>query len=97
MPAAEDELLEIAEYIALDNPTRAVSFIAEIVASLKNTLSIFPESGQIFHEHNFDNEIRSFPNGSYLSFYQIIESKKTVEILYILHSKKDIVNFIQGL
>lgn len=97
MPTAEEELLEIAEYIALDNPARAVSFIAELVASLKNTLSIFPESGQIFNEHNFKNEIRSFPYGNYLSFYQVVESNKTVEILYIFHSRRDIVGFIQGL
>jgi len=97
MPRAEDEILEIAEYIALDNPARAVSFIADLVDALKNTLSIFPESGQIYHEHNFENEIRSFPHGNYLSFYQVVESKKTVEILYIFHSKRDIVGFIQGL
>ena len=97
MPTAEEELLEIAEYIALDNPVRADSFIVELVGSLIKTLSIFPESGQIFQEHNFENEIRSFPYGDYLSFYQVVESKKTVEVLYIFHSKRDIVGFIQGL
>jgi plasmid stabilization system protein ParE len=77
--------------------TTSGSFIAELVGSLKKTLSTFPEAGQVYNQHDFDYEIRSFPSGSYLSFYQVIESIITVEILYIFHSKRDIAAFIQGL
>lgn len=35
MPSARACLLEIGEYIALDNPQRAVTFIDEIIGSLQ--------------------------------------------------------------
>ena len=45
MPTARAGLLEIGEYIALDNPVRAMSFIDEITDSLHKQLSLFPFSG----------------------------------------------------
>ena len=96
MPTAEEGLLAIAEYIAQDNPVRAQSFIVELVDALIKTLSIFPKSGQVYPDYGFDNEIRTFPHGNYLSFYQVNDSEKTVEVLYIFNAKRDIDSFIQG-
>ena len=45
---ANECLLTMAEYIALDNPERAETFIEEIVESLFTTLSIFPLSGKVY-------------------------------------------------
>jgi plasmid stabilization system protein ParE len=47
MPTARAGLLEIGEYIALDNPVRAISFMDEITDSLHKILSLFPYSGKI--------------------------------------------------
>ena len=37
---AEEGLLNIVDYIALDNPVRAVSFVEELTVSLRKTLSL---------------------------------------------------------
>ena len=37
LPAARADLIEIADFIALDSPERAVSFIAEIEAQILQT------------------------------------------------------------
>ncbi len=94
---ARNDLLNISEYIALDNPDRAISFVKEMVKSFEKTLSIFPESGQLYTEHNFDSDIRIMPYGKYIGFYQVNKTEKAVEILYIFNSKQDIVGFIQKL
>ncbi|MCX7101687.1 MAG: hypothetical protein NTX38_09420 [Methylobacter sp.] len=39
---ANECLLNIAEFITLDSPDRAETFIEEIIASLTGTLSVFP-------------------------------------------------------
>jgi len=94
---ARNDLLNIAEYISLDNPIRALSFIKEMVKSFEKTLSIFPESGQLYTEHNFGSTIRIISYGKYKGFYQVNKSEKIVEMLYIFNSKQDIAGFIQGL
>jgi plasmid stabilization system protein ParE len=38
---AVNRLLEISDYIALDNPVRAGSFVKKLTTSLRKTLSIF--------------------------------------------------------
>ena len=96
MPSAKEGLFGIAEYIALDNPVRAMSFIAELTTSLKKTLSIFPKSGHVYDDLDLGVEIRTFPYRNYTSFYQVNEGKRTVEILFILNSKQNIVRFLEG-
>jgi len=41
---AQNSLLEIVDYIAVDNPSRAASFIGELTHSLIKILSTFPRS-----------------------------------------------------
>lgn len=54
MPTARTGLLEIGEYIALDNPVRAMSFIDEITDSLHRQLSLFPLSGKVTEDLELD-------------------------------------------
>ena len=54
MPTAKAGLLEIGEYIALDNPTRAISFIDEITDLLQRQLSLFPLPGKIAEDLDMD-------------------------------------------
>ena len=63
---ANEGLLNIAEYIALDNPVRAETFIEEIIASLNKTLSVFPLAGKVYEEMEAKIEVRSLPYKNYV-------------------------------
>lgn len=90
MPTAREGLLEIGEYIALDNPIKAMSFIDELTDSLENTLSIFPYSGRVSDDLDFSEETRVFPYGNYISYYRVIEQRQVVEVLFIFNARRDI-------
>jgi plasmid stabilization system protein ParE len=81
---ADECLLNIAEYIALDNPVRAETFIEEIVESLSNTLSIFPLTSKVYEEMEVKIEARSLPYKNYVSFYRV--RNNVAEILFIFNS-----------
>jgi len=91
---AEGNILDIVEYIAVDNPARAVSFVKELTASLRNTLSLFPRVGRVVTDYDFEFELRIFPYENYLAYYRIQEDRKTVEILFIFHGSRDIQKFL---
>lgn len=92
---ADECLLNIAEYIALDSPARADDFIEELAKSITNTLSIFPFSGTVqFFENEI--EIRRVPYKKYVCFYRVLE-KKSVEILYIFNSAQNTKNLFKVL
>jgi plasmid stabilization system protein ParE len=84
--------LNIAEYIALDNPVRAETFIEEIVESLSKTLSIFPLAGKVYEEMEAKIEVRSLPYKNYVSFYKV--RNDVVEILFIFNSAQNIKNIL---
>jgi len=65
---AEVDLEEIADYIARDNPRRALSFIHEIRERCQKIV-IFPESAPLREE--FGAGIRLIPFGRYLIFYTV--------------------------
>lgn len=94
MPTAREELLKIGEYIALDNPERAITFIDELMASLTKTLSLFPKAGRLVSNLDFNEETRVFPHGNYNSYYRINEAGGSVEVLYILNAKIDMNRFL---
>ena len=83
--AANDDLLDIAVYIAQDNPTRALSFVAEIEDQCQ-TLARMPHKGT--QRPELGEELRVLPHGRYLAFYQVKGDQ--VRILRILHSARDI-------
>lgn len=97
MPSAREGLLAIGEYIALDNPTRAITFVDEITASLKKTLSIFPYSGKISEELDLGEEIRVWSYGNYNSYYRVLDDKKIVEVLFIFNASRDVGSLITSL
>ncbi len=97
MPSAREGLLAIGEYIALDNPVRAITFVDEITASLEKTLSIFPLSGKISQELDLIDEIRVWSHGNYNSYYRVLDSKQTVEVLFIFNASRDVGSLITSL
>lgn len=81
-------LKEIAKHIGQDNPERALRFIDEITDKFNQIFSLFPYSGQVLEESNFQWEIRVWSHKNYISYYRVIEDTQTVEILYIFNASK---------
>jgi toxin ParE1/3/4 len=77
--------MDIALYIAEDNPTRALSFVADLEATserLGDAVGIGrarPELG---------DGVRALPHGNYLIFYRRAEDALRIE--RILHGARDI-------
>ncbi len=92
---AETCLLDIAEYIALDNPARAFSFLDELTSSLKKTLSMFPFSGRV-DEKIAAQEVSSFSYNNYTSYYRVSVAKGAVEILYVFNGKQKVDGFLES-
>lgn len=82
---AKNDLGEIHDFIAEDNPTAALGFINSIQDKCQ-TLALSPEIGRTREELGF--ELRSFPIKNYIIFYRIKSS--TVQVIRILHSARDI-------
>lgn len=83
-PLAEQDIESIGDYIAQDNPHRAITFVAELrsqcakIASTPEAFRIRPELG--------DN-IRSCAYGNYVIFFQ---DGQTVCIVRVMHGAMDI-------
>ncbi|CAB9541224.1 hypothetical protein BROOK1789C_1079 [Bathymodiolus brooksi thiotrophic gill symbiont] len=97
MPSAREGLLVIGEYIALDNPTRAITFVDEMTTSLNKTLSIFPYSGKIVEELDLIDEIRIWSYDHYNSYYRVLDDKQIVEILFVFNASRDVSSLITSL
>ncbi|WP_137136719.1 type II toxin-antitoxin system RelE/ParE family toxin [Rhizobium sp. FKY42] len=82
---AESDLEQIADYIAQDNPRRALSFIRELRSKCEdlvdnpNGFSLVPR----YERHG----IRRRVHGNYLIFYRV-ESAKVV-VVHVLHGATD--------
>jgi addiction module RelE/StbE family toxin len=82
---AEADLERIGDYIAQDNPRRAISFIGELIeqcerlAETPHGFSLVPR-----YEHT---GVRRRPYGNYLIFYRVGENR--IEILHILNGAQD--------
>ena len=85
---ADECLLNIASYIALDSPFRAETFIEQLVESLIQTLSVFPFAGKVYQEIEVKTEVRSLPYKNYISFYQV--RGNVVEVLFIFNAAQNI-------
>ena len=83
--AAEADLESVADWIAKDNPQRAVSFIEELRGSCETLADsplgfpLVPRYAQI--------GIRRKIHGNYLIFYRVFGDR--IEILHILHGARD--------
>ena len=86
-PLAEFDLEEIGDYIARDNPRRAISFIDEIRA--RCFLILHTPQGSPLREE-LGEGVRIAPFGRYLIFYTVHEDADEVRIERILHSSRDI-------
>ncbi len=81
--AAENDLTEIAVYIALDNPERAFSFTAELAARA-NSLIDMPLRG--IERKTLRRGLRALLHGAYGIYYEI--DGETIKVLRILHGAR---------
>jgi addiction module RelE/StbE family toxin len=84
-PKAEGDLDRIGEYIAIDNPVRAASFVDELLDRCAS-LAEFPERFPIVQRYK-RHHIRRCLHGDYLIFYRV--EADLVRILHILHGAVD--------
>ena len=84
--AAEADLEAIGDYIARDNPVRALSFVRELIGSCAE-LAEMPEAWPIVprYEHH---GIRRRVHGRYLIFYRVGPDRIT--ILHVLNGAMDV-------
>jgi len=86
LPSAEQDVSEIFEYILIDNPSAAASFISQLDEKV-SILSVFPESGHPPNDPRLINlNYRILVFGNYLVFY--VFKNNEVEIRRILHGKR---------
>ena len=84
-PAAEEDLLDIAVFIAQDNPARALTFVDELESKC-DALGHAPGIGTSRPE--LGDGVRMLPHGRYLIFYR--EVNKGLRIERIMHGSRDI-------
>lgn len=84
-PQAVADLQEIGDYIARDNPQRAASFVAELLAHSQR-LADHPEAYPA--RPDLGEGLRSCVHQRYVIFFSVIP--KLVRIERILHGSRDI-------
>jgi toxin ParE1/3/4 len=82
---AGDDLEDIWEYVAQNDPEAARKLIKEITGKFK-LLRDHPQIGR--EENRLLSSLRRFPASSYIIFYKPFDNG--VEILRILHAARDI-------
>lgn len=85
LPAARADLIEIGDFIAQDNPGRALSFLAEIKAKMQEA-SERPESFPA--RDDVSAGLRSARHGRYLIFF--LNADEEVQIVRVLHGARDL-------
>lgn len=87
-PLAEAELEGIADYIARDNPRRALSFVQDLrdrCLSLADMPLAFP-----LVPRYEDRGIRHRVHGNYQIFYRVVgDPPARIDVLHVLHSARN--------
>lgn len=82
---AQADLWRIGEYIALDNPRRAISFVDELEARCL-ALGDMPRAYPLVPRYEHTG-VRRRPFGDYLIFYRV--GPDVVHVLQVLHGAQD--------
>ncbi|MGH2508315.1 MAG: type II toxin-antitoxin system RelE/ParE family toxin [Ktedonobacteraceae bacterium] len=84
-PEAREDLREIEEYIAQDNPQAAVDFVGRLTDRFAELVE-FPGSGR--RRDDIRIGYRSVSVKDYLIFYRV--SGEAVEVMHVLHGRRDL-------
>lgn len=93
LPAAEDDLFEIWDYIAADKVSPADELIRRFDEAFF-LLAENPEAGRSRDE--LEPGLRSFPLGNFVIFYRPLSNRKGVQIVRILRASRDIPNLFES-
>ncbi|MDR5806328.1 type II toxin-antitoxin system RelE/ParE family toxin [Caballeronia sp. LZ001] len=88
LPDAGAELEAIGDYIARNNPRRALSFVRELrekCMSLADMPLAYPLVPRYEHRG-----VRHRVHGSYRIFYRVTGHPERIDVIHILHSARDI-------
>lgn len=89
---AEEDLEAIGDWIARDNPARAVTIVVELRV---DCLEIGPRPmAYPFVAHRLSDSVRRKVYRNYLIFYRVVSS--TVEIVHVLHGARDYAPILFG-
>lgn len=83
-PAAREDLDDIFDYIASDNPVAAGRFVGVLKGTCKR-IAEFPNIGVV--RDDLAPGMRCLPVGNYLIFYRSGDGK--VEVVRVLHGSRD--------
>lgn len=89
LPAAKADLIEIGDFIAQDNPARALSFVAEIEAKMLQAAER-PESFPA--RDDVHTGLRSARHGRYLIFF--LDAGDEARIVRVLHGARDLLGLL---
>lgn len=88
LPDAEADLEAIGDYIARDNPLRALAFIAELRDRCDSLVDMplgFPLVPRYEHRN-----VRHRAHGNYQIFYRTIDSPiERIDILHVIHGARN--------
>ena len=88
LPAAEQDLLSIYDWIASDNPERAVTFVEELDRRIAR-LALHPLMGAVPRHLQLEEAgYRVLIMGDYLVFYKV--HGKTIRIYRVVHGSRDL-------
>lgn len=90
LPAARADLIDIGDFIALDSPPRAASFVAEIEAKI---VEIGERPGSFQKRDDLHPGLRHAPHGRYLIFF--IDKDGEVQIVRVLQGSRDLPRMLR--
>jgi len=85
LPAARADLIDIGDFIALDNRPRAASFVAEIEAKI---MEVGERPGSFQKRDDLHKGLRHARHGRYLIFF--IEVDDEVQIVRVIQGSRDL-------
>lgn len=93
-PTATEDIVNILDYISIDDPSSANNLIDKINTSI-GSLSLFPFKGTVPKDSHLKSKgYRMLKVGSYIVFYLVNESSEVVELMRVVSSRQDYRTFL---
>ena len=90
---ALDDLADILDYIALDNPSAAEKLVTDLLALFDQTRD-YPLIGRAANE--IAPGYRVLTHGRYLLIYRVRDEDKVIELIRVVHSARDWPNLFDN-
>jgi toxin ParE1/3/4 len=86
---AKDDLREILDYIAVENPRAAERYVSELQAACER-LAPFPMSGRLYND-----QFRVLVFRNHLVFHRYDESAGIVSVVMVIDGRRDLTRFFE--